>query len=495
MRDKNRTSNKILILGLVMMIIAHPVRAQILRPNDFHLDRFTTTNTSIILGNGIVDILARDSLVWVATGFGLNKTASGGDSWKTFNSADYRAKGGISAMNYMDDSTLWIATAFDTTVSDGSELPAGGGLSYTRDSGKSWTHIPQPIDSRDSTEYKPTTTNVQNLAYDLAVLDSTIWIACFGGGLRKSQDMGQTWQVVTTDGLSFAPLSYLNHRAFSIMVENDNLWVGTAGGISKSADQGKTWRRFTHQNQKYPIAGNFVVALAYQPYTRTIWAATVETDTSELRAVSKSDNGGETWEVMLPGIFAHNFAFNDSIVYVASDQGMFVSADAGRNWYTLPPIKDFRNGEEILTNEFYSAAVSEEPPAKRVWIGSADGLAATIDNGNHWYVYRSYRSTTKPGVPAVYAYPSPFSPSRQGFIRFQYAITRAGEIEIDIYDFALDKVASIREYETNPNGTGRDRSAKWDGLSDSGKVVASGVYFFRAKIEGKVTWGKLVVIN
>ncbi len=480
---------------VILMILWNYSPAQVLRPDNFKLDSFVTGSTGIILGNGIVDILVRDSLVWVATGFGLNKTGNGGISWQTFNSYNYKSKGGVSALAFMDDSTVWIATAFDTIVSDGSELEAGGGLSYTRNGGESWTHVSQPVDQRDITEYKPTTTNVQNLTYDIDILDSTIWIASFGGGLRKSHDMGQTWQVTTTDGLPFDANGHLNHRAFSVLVENDNIWIGTAAGISMSSDQGQTWQRFTHQNQRYPISGNFVVALDYQSYSNTIWAGTVETDTSEYRAVSKSDNGGETWEVMLPGIFAYNFAFNDSIVYVASDKGLFISADAGKNWYTLPPIIDARSGEEILTQNFYSAGVSTEFSAVRLWVGSGDGLASTIDNGNHWYINRSYKSTRDPAVSNVYAYPSPFSPSRQDYIRFQYDITRAGEVEIDIYDFAMDKVASIREYETDPGGTSYDRSARWNGTSDSGRTVASGVYFFRAKVEGKVTWGKLVIIN
>jgi hypothetical protein len=487
--------NRIFFCCLVLVVSAQMVSGQILHKASFFLENPDSGNSGILLGNGIIDLLARDSVVWVATGYGLNRTSDGGSSWQIYESSDYQAKGGVSAMAFMDDSTLWISTAFDTIVSDGSELPAGGGLSYTRDDGQTWTHIPQPVDPRDVTEYKPTTTNVQNLTYDLAIADSTIWIASFGGGLRKSGNMGQTWEVITTDGLPFEPLKYLNHRAFSVMVENDNIWAGTAGGISSSGDGGKTWHRFTHQNQEHPISGNFVVALAYQPFANTIWAATIETDTNEVRAVSKSDNGGETWDVMLQGTWAHNFAFHDSIVYVACDDGMFVSADGGANWYTLPPIRDFRSGEEILTALFYSAGVSREYSGKRFWAGSADGLASTVDDGNHWYVHRSFKSTQDPDVPDVYAYPSPFSPSRQGYIRFQYDITRAGEVEIDIYDFAMDKVATVRDYETEPAGSGSDRSAKWNGTSDSGNTVASGVYFFRAKIEGKVTWGKLVIIN
>jgi photosystem II stability/assembly factor-like uncharacterized protein len=488
-------TKKICPLALISLVLWNYAPAQVLRPGSFRIDSFAADNTGIILGNGIVDILVRDSLVWVATGYGLNKTTNGGNSWQTLNPGDYKSKGGVSALAFMDDSTLWIATAFDTIVSDGSELEAGGGLSYSRDGGETWTHISQPVDKRNITEYRPTTTNVQNLTYDLDILDSTIWIASFGGGLRKSHDMGQTWQVVTTDGLPFDANGHLNHRAFSVLTENNTIWVGTAGGISKSSDGGQSWRRFTHQNQKYPISGNFVVAIDYQAYTNTIWAGTVETDTSERRAVSKSENGGETWEVMLPGVFAYNFAFNDSIVYVASDQGLYVSADAGRNWYVLSPIRDFQSGEEILSQSFYSAGVSTEFLVRRLWVGSGDGLASTVDNGNHWTINRSYKSTRDPAVPSVYAYPSPFSPSRQGYIRFQYDITRAGEVEIDIYDFAMDKVASIREYELDPAASRYDRSAKWNGSSDAGRTVASGVYFFRAKIEGKITWGKLVIIN
>ena len=36
---------------------------------------------------------------------------------------------------------------------------------------------------------------------------------------------------------------------------------------------------------------------------------------------------------------------------------------------------------------------------------------------------------------------------------------------------------------------------KWDGKNDNGNNVASGVYFFRAEVDGDVNWGKIVVVN
>jgi len=446
------------------------------------------------LGNGIVDIVVRDSAVWVATGFGLNVTIDEGQSWRTFGPGDYNSKGGVSAVGYMDRNTLWIATAFDTTVQDGEELPAGGGLGYTRDGGETWTRIPQPVDDRADTTISPTTTVVQNITFDIAFMDSTIWIASFGGGLRRSDDMGQTWKVVTTDGKPFSSLANLNHRAFSLLSENGNLWVGTAEGISKSPDNGQTWRQFTHQNQDFPISGNFVVALAWQQATNTIWAATIEAlGQTEVRGVSKSSNGGETWEVVMENVFAHNFGFDGERVFVAADEGLFVSDDGGENWYTLPPVIDDESAEEILRGDYFSAAGQQLADGSRWWFGSAGGLATTKDNGNTWRVIRSFVSTRERTSPKVYAYPSPFSPTRSGFTRFQYDVNGSTGVEIKIYNFAMEHVVTVRETETSTGPA--DRSAKWDGRDSDGDLVASGVYFFRAKVGGEVSWGKVIVIN
>ena len=175
-------------------------------------------------------------------------------------------------------------------------------------------------------------------------------------------------------------------------------------------------------------------------------------------------------------------------------EGVYVSDDA-ENWYVIPPIRDAQTGEELLTNEFYSAGVSSWSDTTILWIGSNDGLASSIDGGNNWTIHRDFRSTRESIVPDTYAYPTPFSPSRDGYIRFQYDIKKSGEVFIDIYDFALDKVVSIREYEELPVGGSRDRNVKWNGKNDTGEIVASGVYFFRVNINNEIHWGKLVVIN
>ena len=440
-------------------------------------------------GYGIIDLLTKDSLLWAASGYALNKTGDGGEHWQIYTKDQHKSKGGISAIGYMDEQTLWIATAFDTTAR-GEELSAGGGLSYTRDNGATWTHISQPIDSVEVEAYEPTTTTIQNITYDIAFVDSTIWIASFGGGLRRSDDMGQTWQVVTTDGNPFDPLNSvygLNHRAFSLLYENGNLWVGTAQGISKSSDNGQTWERYTASNQEQHISGNFVVSLGYQPFDNSIWAATIEaTDTSEVRAVSKTSNGGQTWEVMLEGNFAHNFGFDGPKVYVAADEGLFVSDDGGNNWYKAGDIRSEDSREELFFEEYYSVTVQSIGIEKSLWVGSSRGLALTKDNGNSWSIISAFVSDKKKLTNKVYAYPSPFTPRIDGFCQFQIDRLTTDKIKIQIFDFSMDKVKTIPIDYYKP---------KWDGTNDSGDIVASGIYFFRAEVDGKVSWGKIAIIN
>ncbi|MEJ2635134.1 MAG: hypothetical protein P8184_07555 [Calditrichia bacterium] len=459
-----------------------------------------------LIGNSITDLVWHGSSLYVGTGYGLSITDDGGDSWQNLTTKDYSGKGGISAMTFGPDGTLWIATGFDTTVQDDQSLSAGGGLHYLVPGSDEWVYIPQPKDAKSDTAngMNPTTTVVQNITYDIAVLDTQVWIASFGGGIRRSLDKGETWQVITTDGKPFGALQYLNHRGFSVLAENGNIWVGTADGISKSADGGKTWQRFTVRDQEPEpngISGNWIISMAHNSWDNSVWAVTLTTGGNEFNSVSRTLDGGATWQNFLvdelsDGTFARYIAFYDSVTYVATEKGVYKSADGGDSWLKFPTIKDRISGEELLTDKFYSVAASPAPASfHTVWLGSADGLSESADNGYDWTVFRSFVSTRQRTDPPVYAYPNPFSPARGDYVRFQYDITRSGMVEVDIYNFAMEKVTSIKEYEEYTGGGAPDRSAKWDGRDNNGRMVDNGVYFFRAKVEGNVNWGKIVVLN
>lgn len=485
----------IVCLGILLLESTDIIKGQVLTKESFRLGGITTSGPT---SNAINDILTVGSEVWVATGRGVTRTTDNGQTWTTYSHSDSLGRGGVTALTSRNN-VMWVATAFDTTTELG-DFNAGGGLAYSDDNGETWEWIPQPIDSKDETKYKPTTTNIQNLTYDIALTDSAVWITSFGGGLRKSTDKGETWEVVTVDEYPFDALGYLTHRVFSVIYDENALWVGSAGGIHKSLDHGRTWTTFNCQNQTQGISGDFVVAIGYQQSDdkNIIWAATIEAEgEDEYRAVSKTEDGGLTWSVTLIGEFAHNFAFDDSVVYVATDNGLFKSLDFGETWAVFPQIVDAETGEKMYTTEIYSIGVT---PDHSLWIGSGDGLARTLDGGITWKIFRAFQVTGVKSTPKTYAYPNPFSPLRHnlidgdGHVRFQYRTTEPTKVTVRVYDFGMNLVKTV-VHEKDRSIPG-NYSEVWSGRNEIGDMVANGVYFYKINFnEGEPLWGKVMVVN
>jgi ligand-binding sensor domain-containing protein len=489
-----KSKEKIILLFLLLLftILESSKSQQIVQKNFLF-----KPSVSRIASNEIATILIDKNRIWFGTNKGLSFTDDDGLNFYNYAYKDGMGKGSVSSIG-IKDNVIWVATAFDTTVSVGM-VDVGGGLSYSTDNGQKWNWIPQPVDAFDDTSNgkKPTTTSVQNVTYDIAFTKDEIWIASWGGGLRKSSDLGKTWQTVTPDKFAFNVLNNLNHRAFSVISARNGLWVGTAGGINKSTDGGGNWTNYTAQNES-GISGDFVVAIGEQVVQNKsiIWAATWKAEgENEFDAVSKTENGGLSWEVTLIGEQAHNFEFNGNEVYVATDKGLYKSVDFGKTWAVFPQIKD-ETGLEILTSEIYSIGIKGED----LWVGTNDGLAKTSNKGISWKIFRAFKSTETNGEPATYAYPNPFSPSRhnvyenEGYVRIQYNTKNDTRITVKIFDFGMNLVRTLVEYKPRPGGG--DYYEVWDGRNDNGVIVANGVYFYKLKRDGeKDAWGKIVVLN
>ncbi|MCK5738369.1 hypothetical protein KAH55_04275 [bacterium] len=229
----------IIIVGLVAGINAQDMTPQLKNTPFAKL----LESQSGIGGNSISDLLIEASpagdIIWAGTGDGLSRFDPATGEWTTFTEDDGLGKGSVSAISQNGDE-IWVATGFDSSVATGGSTWYGGGLAYTSDDGQSWTHIVQPGETRVAG---------QNVTWDIAFLDDTIWITSWGGGLRKSMDHGETWNVVTPDGFVFDAVHNNNHNSWAVKSFDGALWVGTADGVNKSLDNGNTWTQFTHQNQ------------------------------------------------------------------------------------------------------------------------------------------------------------------------------------------------------------------------------------------------------
>lgn len=494
-----------------------------------------TSDTNTPASNSIQDIITDGNFIIIGTSQGLSLSDNNGGYWQNFYQKEPFGSDGIISIGY-DNGTIWAATGRTTEVEGGHYLPEGTGLKYSTDGGNTWSAIPQPIDDPgdslitygiNTLRALPITVGINNISYDMAFTKNTIWIASFAGGLRKSNDMGQTWERVVlppdtldsikpTDTLDFAlqpvsgafgPDSWLNHRVFSVVgVDDSTLYVGTADGINKSTDNGISWQKFNHQNQVNSISGNFVVALGHDKADNSIWAATWKAnDQSEFWGVSYSFDGGNNWAATLPSEKAHNFGFkyfgdapnySSSHVFIPTDNGIFRSANKGQTWIQPPSINDSKTKVPIVTNIFYSASANQlDDGSQLIWVGSNNGLARLHEiNDNDFWVgeWKVYLASSKTKTDETYAFPNPFSPAQES-IKIKYNLSADSQVTIRIMDFSMNLVKVLMQ--NAQRGTG-ERFEFWDGTDELGNIVPNGVYFYRIDADSaEPLFGKIMVLK
>ncbi len=509
--------NSPMLRRIVLCVVAgtFPAAAQNIVPNS---PKLTTGSVSPTLpSNAISHVTANRMDLWIGTGKGLARTATGGATWESFAGDPAFARPSIFSIATKGD-TIWAATGYNKDV-DGNSVQTGTGYAYSLNNGASWNSRPQPMDAQtdtvvqygiNSVRFLPIVVPEQNVTFDAAITDSAVWVASWSSGLRRSTDMGATWQrtvlpnrtmnsISPTDSLGYYnmdPRNDNNYLMFAVYAQDaSTIWAGSAGGVNKSTDGGVSWTKFSFENQLEHILANWVIAIGGQKRAggMRIWTTNWPSDIQgEQYGVSYTDDGGRIWKNVLLGVKAYGFAFKDSIVYVASENGLYRSADGGESWIHAGSIIDQQTGNQITSNLFYAVDVIGDT----VYGGTADGLVTTMDNAAHpfgesWHVARSYQPV--PPGSASYAYPNPFSP-RTEVTRIHYnAGTGGNSITVELFDFGMNRFKTVIK---DVQRTAGEHDEIWDGRDETGSTVANGVYFYRVTYgSGDPSWGKIMVIQ
>jgi hypothetical protein len=495
--------------------------------------------------NSVSHIATYDSVIYIGTSNGLAKSINGGRSWTSFHSDLAFADNGIFAIA-TNKETVWVSTGYSKDVS-GSSTQTGSGYTFSVNGDTGWHHLPQTLDQRgdsiyrycipdsiclnDSVWFLPVVVPEQNVTFDIALTEGSVWIASWASGLRKSTDNGATWQRIllpldnmdtlrVTDTLwtygsndttryfkRYDPRKNNNLLAFSVYASGrDTIWCGTAGGINRSTDGGISWVKFNHRNQSHSILGNWIISIKEQRFNgiRRIWTTNWKAeDNTEISGVSYSDDDGNTWKNILHGVRAYDFAFKDSITYIASDEGIYRTDNGGKNFVRIANFTDTTIRQSILSAQVFSVAVMGDT----VLLGTNEGFVRTIDNdqipfGTVWSIGRTYE---KVGVAAkTYAYPNPFQPKTnlndpEAYIRIHYGLKNSSgssdrKVSIDIFDFGMNRVRTLINNATRPSDLELDEL--WDARDDEGRIVANGVYFYTVKIDNEeLMYGKILVLQ
>jgi len=441
-------------------------------------------------------------------------------------------------------STVWSGLAFDA----GGGTAGAGGFLVSTDGGQSFTERPVPLDDPADTTIAyggstlpavPITQAAGSPPRDLAIEPQadTVWVAGGRSGLRRWTESDSSWTrmvlppdtstrispATPPDILVAPPLDdgrgFQNYRAFSVLVdETGTVWAGTAAGLNRSmpadvAPNGnRAWRLFRPDGTPNSLTGQVVLGLAEQPRPdgrNPVWVATLRTDGGSVlqrSGLTVTPNGGETFRQPLIGEQVNDVAARRTRVYAAAENGLFVSGNRGETWRTVADVV-LADEDAAFPGEITARAVEVTPSA--LWVGTTEGLLRLDrdqefrllpDNADasppEWQLFRTEvpvnPETSTEQVPDVetYAYPNPFVPGRDEAVRIAYEVPQPQTVEVNIYDFGMNRVRTLREQEDEGQ-----QEMVWDGTDASGLRLPTGTYLYTVEVGGTTVRGKILLSN
>ena len=385
--------------------------------------------------------------------------------------------------------------------------------------------------NKDSVEWREyqwrVTTNDINFMGDTAftVGEMGVRFSYDGGNPRYRFPVIMENELGVIDSLGVEVVTTMEVRA-------DTVIFGTDNGFAVSNDRGETFQiyraninpviadtviNYNSANNIGDLVGDFIPVLGVQYIENElarVWASNRHTTYFDRSAISMGrvlpvDVDGDVvddplaeevagysmiWEIMYEDGFAWNYAFNGDSVFAATAGGLlFRESDTALAWDTVSMIDDF--GEPLILpgSPVYAVGVVGD----FLWVGTEQGtVRLSLGDLEDQEPFLVVDSTTP--ADEVYAYPVPFSHTRDLIVDFHFTVEQDAQITLEIYDFAMNLVSRVVDNQFYPAGiypqAGTYRRT-WDGYNGKGEQVAVGMYYFKVEYSSGVTrWGKLAVI-
>ena len=450
-----------------------------------------------------------------------------------------------------------VALGYNDAPPGEDEVQTAAGFAVSTDGGRTWTSRGPALDVSDDTtvtvgasvlQAVPATVPQEAAVLDLALTarGDTIYAAAGFAGLRRSTDLGATWERVVLPPDSAFVLDPREPQSFvyapdprrpvgqdvagrdSFAVQNANffanavlvdeagtVWVGTGAGLNRSvrlpgvADL--AWVRYVDD----PLGGGpladgvLAVEARPAPGRDEVWVAAVPAGAASTPfeqeigvSVWRGDDaeGFAVFETVLLGVVVNALAFDAERAYAAARRdGLYVSDDAGASWRVVRVFRDAAGRRLPLDGDELVLAVATTPDA--VWVGTEGGLLQSTDGAQTWTLFRASVApgtdgeggAVEPGSARdvdVYAYPNPFVPS-DGPTRIRLDLDAPADLTVRVFDFAMTLVRTLDA----PGRPAGPNEVRWDGRTDGGLRAANGAYIYVVEGAGATRSGRILVIE
>ncbi|MGD9141568.1 MAG: FlgD immunoglobulin-like domain containing protein [bacterium] len=332
-----------------------------------------------------------------------------------------------------------------------------GNLYYSDDFADSWLRVMDGINSGDRRNWStPVVMEPGN--------PSTMYYGTYR--VYKTVDRGSWWSAISGDltggnaGAGFGTITTIavsptDTDVIYVGTDDSNVWVTSNGGGAWTDISATLPDRWVTRVFVDPADEN----LAYVTFSGLRWD-------ENIGYVYFTDDMGATWTDItgnLPAAPVNALVVDPALtsrVIVGTDVGCFYSDCRNGNWLLcgtgMPPVPvyDLKTHSPTRTlvagthgRSMYSLDLSGLPDSAAVPAGETAGV---IDLVNH---------------------PNPFTSSTT----VTFALPEASSVSLEVYDLAGRKVRTLS---AGRRGAGTHR-VTWDGTNESGRRVASGIYFLK----------------
>ncbi len=254
-----------------------------------------------------------DEIIYAAgVSGGIFRSENGGTTWKKVNVESYNLF--VTCMTQTSNGDIFAGTGESFEAQNLSGL---GEMGYT--SGFMGTGIYKSTDGNSFSLLESTKPDFNNMESDWAFVNELAnngsgnrIFAATNTGLKYSNDGGETWKTAKDiDG------NELNKFAWDVQVGSNGTVVTCVDNlayVSASGDVNKFVLRSTGDSVSLPNADVSRIKFAIAPSNAAFIYASVINNTGDVNSIFLSENGGETWRVILPGTPSVNI-FNKQGVY------------------------------------------------------------------------------------------------------------------------------------------------------------------------------------
>lgn len=288
-----------------------------------HLEGGTRTIGNVNTNFIVFDPVDEETIYLVTQGNGIYKTTNSAEQW---------TQTSLKAGTYK-------SLSIDTRNNDVVYVTDGKSINKTIDNFATWHQI--------YIENRPTQSILTVIA---DYYHPNIVYSATSSGLIKSYDYGNTWKLLSWNGLGIRSLYQSN-------INPNVLFILAGDGIHKSVDGANSWTKISEGLSDFS-GGKKISWIFFDPKTEYI---ILGTDYGIIRSL----NSGITWEA-IPTLFEFNKITIKPVVYNPNNTNEYIFAvgnvlhksdDGGRTWKTIKSIPTSRIVNYIIADPYHDDVI------------------------------------------------------------------------------------------------------------------------------------------